>query len=31
MTPVLVFDLETVPDVAGMRKLGLFPEGLSDA
>lgn len=31
MTPVLCFDLETIPDVAGMRALGLFPAELDDA
>jgi predicted PolB exonuclease-like 3'-5' exonuclease len=30
LTPVLVFDLETIPDVAGIRRLGLAPEGLDD-
>ena len=30
MTPVLVFDLETIPDVAGIRRLGLAPDGLDD-
>ena len=29
--PVLVFDIETVPDVAGLRKLRGFDPGLSDA
>ncbi|HTJ92558.1 MAG TPA: 3'-5' exonuclease, partial [Pararobbsia sp.] len=31
MTPVLVFDIETVPDVAGLRKLGDGTDGASDA
>ncbi|MEY2776894.1 MAG: hypothetical protein RLY30_992 [Pseudomonadota bacterium] len=31
MAPVLCFDLETVPDAAGMRALGLFPAHLDDA
>ena len=31
MGPVLVFDLETVPDVAGLRRLGGLPETMSDA
>ncbi|MEO7403565.1 MAG: 3'-5' exonuclease [Burkholderiales bacterium] len=31
MTPTLVFDIETVPDVAGLRKLHDFDEGLADA
>lgn len=31
MTPVLVFDIETVPDVAGLRKLISLPDGASDA
>lgn len=31
MTPVLAFDLETVPDVAGLRQLGQIPSDLSDA
>ena len=30
MTPILVFDLETIPDVAGIRRLGLAPQGLDD-
>ena len=31
MTPILVFDLETVPDVAGLRRLGLIPREVSEA
>jgi 3'-5' exonuclease len=31
MTPVLVFDIETVPDVAGIRTLHNLSAGLSDA
>jgi len=31
MTPVLVFDLETVPDVAGLRRVWSLPDSLSDA
>lgn len=31
MTPVLVFDLETIPDVAGMRQMGWIGSELSDA
>ena len=31
MTPVLVFDIETIPDVAGLRSLHELPEALSDA
>jgi predicted PolB exonuclease-like 3'-5' exonuclease len=31
MTPVLVFDIETVPDVAGLRRLHDHPDSLSDA
>lgn len=31
MTPVLVFDLETIPDVAGLRRLRGLPESMSDA
>ena len=30
MTPVLVFDIETIPDVAGLRKLHDLPDGLLD-
>ncbi len=30
MKPVLVFDIETIPDVAGLRRLGDLPAGLSD-
>jgi predicted PolB exonuclease-like 3'-5' exonuclease len=30
LTPILVFDLETIPDVAGIRRLGLAPQGLDD-
>ena len=31
MTPTLVFDIETVPDVAGLRRLYRLPATLSDA
>ncbi len=31
MKPVLVFDIETIPDVAGLRRLGDLPGELSDA
>jgi predicted PolB exonuclease-like 3'-5' exonuclease len=31
MTPVLVFDIETIPDVAGLRRLRELPDSLSDA
>jgi 3'-5' exonuclease len=31
MTPILCFDLETVPDAAGLRALGHFPAELSDS
>jgi predicted PolB exonuclease-like 3'-5' exonuclease len=31
MTPVLVFDIETVPDAAGLRKLWQLDPGVSDA
>lgn len=31
MTPVLVFDIETIPDVAGLRRLHGHPASLSDA
>lgn len=31
MIPTLVYDLETVPDVAGLRRLHDLPESLSDA
>lgn len=31
MTPVLVFDIETIPDVDGIRKLEALPAGMSDA
>ena len=30
MKPVLVFDIETIPDVAGLRKLNALPAELSD-
>lgn len=30
MKPVLVFDIETIPDVAGFRRLNELPGGLSD-
>ncbi|HEV8096247.1 MAG TPA: 3'-5' exonuclease, partial [Burkholderiales bacterium] len=31
MTPVLAFDIETVPDCAGIRRLHDLPDSLSDA
>ncbi len=31
MTPVLVFDIETIPDIAGLRTLHELPAALSDA
>jgi 3'-5' exonuclease len=31
MTPTLVFDIETVPDVAGLRRVNVLPAKLSDA
>ena len=31
MAPVLAFDIETVPDVAGIRRLHNLPEDLADA
>jgi predicted PolB exonuclease-like 3'-5' exonuclease len=31
MTPVLVFDIETIPDVAGLRRLHDHPASMSDA
>jgi len=31
MTPVLVFDIETVPDVAGLRRIHALPSSLTDA
>ena len=31
MTPVLVFDIETIPDVAGLRRLHGLPADMSDA
>lgn len=31
MKPVLVFDIETIPDVAGLRRLNDLPDALSDA
>jgi predicted PolB exonuclease-like 3'-5' exonuclease len=30
VTPILVFDIETVPDVAGLRKLNEYPAQLAD-
>ena len=30
MTPILVFDIETIPDVAGIRRLDDLPESMSD-
>jgi predicted PolB exonuclease-like 3'-5' exonuclease len=31
MTPLLVFDIETIPDIAGLRALHELPDALSDA
>ena len=31
MTPTLVFDIETIPDVAGLRRVNALPRELSDA
>ena len=31
MATVLVFDIETIPDVAGLRRLNDYPESLSDS
>ena len=31
MTPTLVFDIETVPDITGLRRLNRLPAALSDA
>lgn len=31
MTPILCFDLETIPDAAGLRRLDLFDSSLDDA
>jgi len=31
MTPTLVFDIETVPDIAGLRRVHLLPGSLTDA
>ena len=31
MTPVLVFDIETIPDISGLRRLHGFPAALADA
>ncbi|GAB2180720.1 3'-5' exonuclease [Denitratisoma sp. agr-D3] len=31
MTPVLVFDIETIPDIAGLRRLHELPDELSDS
>ena len=31
MTPILVFDIETIPDVAGIRRLEDLPASMSDA
>jgi 3'-5' exonuclease len=31
MTPVLIFDIETIPDIAGLRRLHELPAALSDA
>jgi len=30
MTPILAFDIETIPDVTGLRRLYGVPESLSD-
>ncbi|MFP3434608.1 3'-5' exonuclease, partial [Paraburkholderia sp. SIMBA_061] len=30
MTPILVFDIETIPDVAGIRRLESLPATMSD-
>jgi predicted PolB exonuclease-like 3'-5' exonuclease len=30
MTPVLAFDIETVPDTAGIRRLYSLPDDLAD-
>ena len=30
MKPVLVFDIETIPDVAGIRRLDDLPDSMSD-
>ena len=30
MTPILVFDIETIPDVAGIRRVNDLPAALSD-
>ena len=31
MTTVLVFDIETIPDIAGLRRLEDYPQSMSDA
>ncbi len=31
MTPILVFDIETIPDIAGLRKLNDIEDAMSDA
>src|SRR6266545_7763969 len=31
MTPTLVFDIETCPDIAGLRRVHAWPKGLDDA
>ena len=31
MTPVLVFDIETIPDVDGLRRLHDHPDSMTDA
>ena len=31
MTPILAFDIETIPDCAGIRRLYDLPAALSDA
>lgn len=31
MTPILCFDIETIPDTAGLRRLNDWPESMSDA
>ena len=30
MTPILAFDIETIPDIAGLRRTHDLPPGLSD-
>ena len=31
MATVLVFDIETIPDIAGLRRLEDYPDSMSDA